>query len=305
MLRSHPTRRFSSVFRFFLGAFCLSAVAQSGPKSSLPPTAPTANQIAPLSASAVRSDAALHARRAEVRYADGLLSINASNSSLNQILREIALQTGMKVTGGVREERVFGHYGPASPETILVTLLDGTGTNIVIRQSALNAPQELILTPRGGGPTPPNPNAPSFDNGSDAEDDQPSEMRPNDPRMPLAYPGQLHLGPPAQNPALRRNEGSVPPSIPQPLNNVNGSPQNGPATSAVLPPVPSTGIDAIPTPSVTPPANGIVTYPNPPTANTAIDPASTAPNEVKTPEQIFEQLQKLRQQQQQTTTPPK
>ena len=91
------------------------------------------------------------------------MSINASNSSLNQILREISRQTGMKITGGVREERVFGHYGPAPVADILTTLIDGTGTNMVLRQTASNTPEELILTPRSGGVTPPNPNAPGFD----------------------------------------------------------------------------------------------------------------------------------------------
>ncbi len=111
------------------------------------------------------------ASRANVTYANGLLTVSATNSSLNQILREISRQTGMKITGGVTDERVFGNYGPGSPATILATLLDGTGSNMLLVQSngvgSNPAPAELVLTPRHGGPTPPNPNAPGFNDGAE------------------------------------------------------------------------------------------------------------------------------------------
>src|SRR6185295_2147882 len=45
-------------------------------------------------------------KRANISYADGQLTISASNSSLNQILREVSRLTGIKITGGVAEERV-------------------------------------------------------------------------------------------------------------------------------------------------------------------------------------------------------
>src|SRR5215467_14962113 len=37
-------------------------------------------------------------KRAQVTYTDGTLSISADNSSLNQILRQISTDTGMKIT---------------------------------------------------------------------------------------------------------------------------------------------------------------------------------------------------------------
>jgi hypothetical protein len=97
---------------------------------------------------------------AEVTYANGMLTVAADNSSLNQILREIARQTGMKVTGSVSDERVFGRYGPSTPARVLASLLEGTGSNMLLRETASNAPAELVLTPREGGPTPPQPAAP-------------------------------------------------------------------------------------------------------------------------------------------------
>lgn len=104
---------------------------------------------------------------AQVTYSEGKLFISATNSSLNQILRDVARETGMKITGGVTDERVFGKYGPAVPSQILAALLDGTGSNMLLLQATAATPAELILTPRHGGPTPPNPNA------SEAEEDMP------------------------------------------------------------------------------------------------------------------------------------
>lgn len=163
--------------------------------------------------------------RAEVTYTAGKLFVSANNSSLNQILRDISRETGMKITGGVADERVFGQYGPDAPSKILNTLLDGTGTNMLLLQATGTTPAELILTPRQGGPTPPNPNASTFeDNSTDTQ---------------------------ASRPILSPER-----------------PQYTPATT-----VPS----------------------NP----AAADSPQQSPNDVKTPQQIYEQLQRMRQQQQQ------
>jgi hypothetical protein len=293
-------------------AMCAGASAQIGSKprppigpqlpSSLPPTPPTtapqtAPQTAPLTATPTQPITRAH--RAAVVYDSGLVSINANNSSLNQILREISKQTGMKITGGVREERVFGHYGPASLADILNTLIDGTNTNMVLRQTASNTPEELILTPRSGGATPPNPNAPSFDDSGSSDDDDREPQRANPPPNTVRFLGVTQ---PAQTP----NPISGPISIPPPANNVNGSPNNTSPTASTLPVTNSVPIDTIPTPSTTPPANGIVDAPNPPdpgTVNPANPTGPTTPNGVKTPEDIYKQLQQLRQQQQQQQQP--
>ena len=207
----------------------------------------------------------------------------------------------MKITGGVREERVFGHYGPAPVADILATLIDGTNTNMVLRQTAANAPEELILTPRSGGVSPPNPNAPGFD---DSADDDSDARQPGSPST-MTQPAGSHL-PETTVPVLTPNPGSVPPSIPQPANNVNGSSSNTSPTASTLPVTNSVPIDAIPTPSTAPPAaTGIVDAPNPPLPG-AVNP--TTPNSVKTPEDIYRQLQQLRpasNSNKQSTNPPK
>src|SRR5437879_5776402 len=106
-------------------------------------------------------------QRAQVTYADGSLSVSADNASLNQILRQIATDTGMKITGGVADERVFGQYGPADPDQVLATLLDGTGSNVILVHSDGTTPSELILTPRQGGPTTPHPTDATFNSSTE------------------------------------------------------------------------------------------------------------------------------------------
>jgi hypothetical protein len=238
--------------RFVVASLALSAslLAQSQqtkpatppqPSSTLPATQPTTPD--PPSLPLVPSQRPPN--RAQITYANGTLSISADNSSLNQILRQIASDTGMKITGGVSDERVFGHYGPAEPAEILAELLDGTGSNMILVQRDAPEPAELILTPRHGGPTPPNPNAHAFDD------------RPERPEPQEVAPAQ----------AVQPNPVAAP----------NGQPGS-----------PSTNQGA--------PAGTSPTDPSQP----------DSPNGVKTPQQIYEQLQRLRsqQQQQQSTTPP-
>lgn len=119
---------------------------------------------------------------AQVTYAGGQLFVSANNSSLNQILHKIGHETGMKITGGVTDERVFGQYGPASPAKVLGQLLDGTGSNMLFLHATTAAPAELVLTPRHGGPTPPNPEA-------YREDPPLPPVRPQYPIMPAEENG--------------------------------------------------------------------------------------------------------------------
>jgi hypothetical protein len=209
------------------------APAPSQASSTLPATPPTipAPPQVPLTPSQ------LPPKHAQITYANGTLSVSADNASLNQILREIATDTGMKITGGVSEERVFGQYGPDDPAQVLAALLDGTGSNMILVHRDADAPAELILTPRQGGPTPPNPNAAAFDDRSE---------RPDRFERREAPPGQ----------AVQPDPGSPPPPV-------------------------------------VPPAN-----PGTPNGTNPSQPES--PNGVKTPQQIYEQLQRMRQQQQQT-----
>ena len=187
------------------------------------------------------------ARHAEVVFAHGQLSVSADNASLNQILREVGRQTGIQITGGVSEERVFGKYGPASPSDLLATLLDGTGSNVLLIPGESGSKGQLILTPRQGGPTPPNPNAPGFDDESTDNEGVERFRQPNPRGVSLFGATPQDAGVPAQ-----QGQGV---------------------------PVANPGADS---------------------ANPANATNPQSPNGVKTPQEIFQQLQLLRQQQQAT-----
>jgi hypothetical protein len=155
-----PTR--TAVLLLAAGCGLLPSSALYGQPGALPATQPTAGTAIAVPASALtRAELASH--RAEVTYVAGMLEVTASNSSLNQILREISRRTGMKITGGVVDERVYGKYGPGAPGKILSSLLEGTGSNMLLVHNGPELADELILTPRRGGPTPPSPNASSSD----------------------------------------------------------------------------------------------------------------------------------------------
>ena len=198
----------------------------------------------------------------------GLLTVTATNASLNGLIREIARKTGMKVSGTVAEDRVFGTYGPDDPQKVLATLLDGTGSNILILSNAVDDPLQLILTPRTGAATPPNPNANLGQNDED-DDATPPPGAPVVVSAPRArsvpQPGRAQ--PAASQPAATPDPNAISPA----------------SQTVVFPPVDSTST----------PSSATTTPPD--TSN----PAASSSDTVKTPQQIFEQLQKLRQQ----TTP--
>jgi hypothetical protein len=155
-------------------------------------------------------------KRAQVTYADGMLSVSADNSSLNQILRQIATNTGMNITGGVTDERVFGQYGPGDTAHILAELLDGTGSNMIFVHRDDAEPAELILTPRQGGPSPPNPAAATFDDKPDPRDT--SRQSQQSPPNPPETPPQPDTSAPPANPAAPN--GATNPSQPDSPNGV-------------------------------------------------------------------------------------
>lgn len=230
----------ATAFWLGLSAITLSAAAQT--PSTVPPSKPTS--VTPLqSAQSYPTPPAPH--HAEVTYSGGLLSVRAANSSLNQILRDISREIGMKISGGVAEDRVFGSYGPDAPAKVIRTLLDGTQSNMLLVENGHASPTELILTPRTGGVTPPNPSA---------FHDEPADTPPQASAPPEPTRGQ----PQQQN---RTSE-------------TTQAPANEPGTApAAQPAAPSAAGDQ--------PAGA----------------DQQPPNGVKTPQQIYEQLQKLRSQQ--------
>jgi hypothetical protein len=191
--------------------------------------------------------------------------VSANNSSLNQILREIARLTGMKITGGVSEDRVFGTYGPSEPATILRALLDGTGSNMLLVANQADVPTELVLTPRVGGASPPNPSARGFDDSDDDANVLPQLQ--SAPGNPQPQPGMAN----GQNSRSPQREG---------VGGVDANP------AATAPSNTSQQVAFPPADATNPPATA---------TSTPANPDGTSGNSVRTPQQIFEQLQRIRQ----------
>jgi hypothetical protein len=101
--------------------------------------------------------------QARVSWDSRGLEIEAFNSSLNQILHQVAAYTGARLEGLREDQRVFGSYGPGPGSDVLWKLLDGSGYNLlVIGGRDAGAPREIVLTARSSGaqttgnrPTPP------------------------------------------------------------------------------------------------------------------------------------------------------
>ena len=99
----------------------------------------------------------------KVSFSNGMLSIEAENSTLGDILRAVRKQTGAGVEiPSNATERVVTHLGPGPARDVLASLLNGSHFNYVM----LGSPTEpdrvdrIILTSKSGG-TPDTTSAPT------------------------------------------------------------------------------------------------------------------------------------------------
>jgi len=111
----------------------------------------------------------------------GLL-IQASNSSLDQILKEISLKTGATVEGMGADERVFGTYGPGPARDVLAQLLDGSGYNILmVGDMGQGTPRRIVLSGRPSATGQPSGNA---NPGANNENEQENDQEADQPQLP-------------------------------------------------------------------------------------------------------------------------
>lgn len=109
------------------------------------------------------------------------LFIQASNSSLDQILRDVSLKTGVKVEGMGADQRIFGVYGPGPARDVLGQLLDGSGYNILlVGDQGQGTPRRVVLSGRPNGQPSDKP-APGTVNENDAENDQEAQQEQAQP----------------------------------------------------------------------------------------------------------------------------
>ena len=87
-----------------------------------------------------------------------MLTVQANNSELRQVLEDVSRESGMTIQGQVKDGRIFGSYGPGEPSAVLTQLLSGQGYNIlIVGGGPQGAPRQLLLTDRSGGPSLPPP----------------------------------------------------------------------------------------------------------------------------------------------------
>jgi hypothetical protein len=130
---------------------------------------------------------------AQVTWDSHGLSIDASNSSLQQIMRDVSTATGAQVEGLSNDERVFGAYGPGQARDVLAQLLQGAGYNVMlIGDQGQGAPRQILLSVRRASnedkASHPGTPASNDDDSADSEDDQPEPQPPMRPGFPGGFP---------------------------------------------------------------------------------------------------------------------
>ena len=108
-------------------------------------------------------------KKAQISLDGKGLMVVADNSSLLEIFNELGTIGGLKVEGLVRDERIYGTYGPGAPTEVLVKLLQGTGYNVVMRGlTEWKIPKVVVLTSRNPEDAKKKPlNQPSMANNTD------------------------------------------------------------------------------------------------------------------------------------------
>lgn len=130
--------------------------------------------------------------QAKVSWDSRGLEIEASNSSLEEILHQVAADTGAKMEGITRDQRIFGTYGPGPAREVLSKLLDGSGYNVLMigsRDGEADAPLEVVLTV--SSPATPETLANNRNRGNSEDDDA---VEPPDPEPPRPQAKQTPFG---------------------------------------------------------------------------------------------------------------
>jgi hypothetical protein len=139
-----------------------------------------------------------HPADASVIWDSQGLRIDAQNSSLQQILKDVSTATGVKVEGLNSDERVFGAYGPGQARDVLSQLLQGSAYNVImVGDLGQGAPRQLLLSIRqAAGQQPAARSATNYNVEEDETDDQtpppePAPVRSFPPGSPPRTPQQI------------------------------------------------------------------------------------------------------------------
>ena len=189
-------------------------VSQPGPaQATIPP------QAAP-AASQMPSDLA-PPMPPQVTYRDGMLTVQALNSTLSSVLNAIRNKAGIQFEGlDAAPERVVVSMGPAPEGAVLAAILSGSRFDYIAidRADSPGIVQRVVLMPRAGGAAAPAVSgSPAADTPADNDeetvaDDDPDNLRgtPQDtPARPPVMQAQPIPQPPPQQPNAQPQGGPV------------------------------------------------------------------------------------------------
>lgn len=149
---------------------------------------------------------------ASVRFANGQLSIHATNASLSEVLFQIQKVTGAEIAipAGTEQQRVAGDFGPGTASEVLGDLLNGSGLNFVVVGSPVDPTQlrSVLLSRKDGEADAPaafaqqqaSDSAENFDS-DDAGPPAPAQQQtPPEQQAPMQQQSAPDSGPPADPP---------------------------------------------------------------------------------------------------------
>jgi hypothetical protein len=149
------------------------------------------------------------AAKATVEWDSHGLHIVADNSSLKQILEDVATATGARLVGVSEDEkeRVFGTYGPGAARDVLSQLLDGTGYNVLMSgDQGQGTPREIVLSRRQAGTGQQSSNGSQNTASAASQNSADEDATPEEPQ-PVEEPQPQPSSQPAQQPQFPNRSG--------------------------------------------------------------------------------------------------
>jgi hypothetical protein len=136
-----------------------------------------------------------HPVEATIVWDSNGLRIEASNSSLGQILKDVATVTGSKVEGLGSDQRIFGSFGPGKARDVLSQLLDGSGYNVLmIGDQGQGTPREVVLSAQRKGDAPQVSYDQTASNGENTDNDEQPVPQPQPQPPPQPVPPNIRNG---------------------------------------------------------------------------------------------------------------
>lgn len=212
----------------------------------------------------------------QVSYLNGQLTIQSTNATLSSILNAVRQQTGAQIElpAGSGSERVATRIGPGPARDVIASLLSGSAFDFLILGTT-NSPggvQRVILTPRAKTGATGSVNMAGMVQRPAAAQPEPDENNNTEEEAEAPEP-------PEQEPPQPPMEAApVPPTQPGPG---MAQPQAGAQPPVTAPPQPGSPVVPVPNPGQ-----------QPPQASSPDQQGNTGP-QVKTPEQMLQELQKM------------